>query len=288
MAASEGTSVPAFEDIEFPDSMPASPTQAEDDYYDYDDMSVHYDLSFETYSYGASLPDDDPIKAWLEKKYNVTLKLETVATTDQQTFISTAFASGDAPDVITLDSKETGFMLGEQGLLVDGKDMYPYMPQTRKFVTNTLLQYSTMDDEMCIRDRVCTAGTSDIPVAEEAALTAEFFGSKVDRIFDVGVAGIHRLISRTEEIREANCVIAVAGMEGARGSVVAGLVENPVIAVPTSVGYGASFGGVSALLTMLNSCAEGMATVNIDNGFGAGYMANQINHLAVRANKKEA
>lgn len=146
VAASEGTSVPAFEDIEFPDSMPASPTQAEDDYYDYDDMSVHYDLSFETYSYGASLPDDDPIKAWLEKKYNVTLKLETVATTDQQTFISTAFASGDAPDVITLDSKETGFMLGEQGLLVDGKDMYPYMPQTRKFVTNTLLQYSTMDD----------------------------------------------------------------------------------------------------------------------------------------------
>ena len=111
VAASEGTSVPAFEDIEFPDSMPASPTQAEDDYYDYDDMSVHYDLSFETYSYGASLPDDDPIKAWLEKKYNVTLKLETVATTDQQTFISTAFASGDAPDVITLDSKETGFML---------------------------------------------------------------------------------------------------------------------------------------------------------------------------------
>lgn len=135
---------------------------------------------------------------------------------------------------------------------------------------------------------VCTAGTSDIPVAEEAALTAEFFGSRVDRIFDVGVAGIHRLLARTEEIRKANCVVAVAGMEGALGSVMAGLVENPVIAVPTSVGYGASFGGVSALLTMLNSCAEGMATVNIDNGFGAGYMANQINHLAVGARKKEA
>ena len=128
----------------------------------------------------------------------------------------------------------------------------------------------------------------DIPVAEEAALTAEFFGSRVDRIFDVGVAGIHRLLARTEEIRKANCVVAVAGMEGALGSVMAGLVENPVIAVPTSVGYGASFGGVSALLTMLNSCAEGMATVNIDNGFGAGYMANQINHLAVGAGKKEA
>lgn len=134
---------------------------------------------------------------------------------------------------------------------------------------------------------VCTAGTSDIPVAEEAALTAEFLGSKVERIFDVGVAGIHRLLSKTEEIRKANCVVAVAGMEGALGSVLAGLVENPVVAVPTSVGYGASFGGVSALLTMLNSCAEGMAVVNIDNGFGAGYMANQINHLAVGAGERQ-
>ena len=134
---------------------------------------------------------------------------------------------------------------------------------------------------------VCTGGTSDIPVAEEAALTAEFFGSRVERIFDVGVAGIHRLLSKAEEIRKANCVVAVAGMEGALGSVVAGLVENPVIAVPTSIGYGASFHGVSALLTMLNSCAEGLAVVNIDNGFGAGYMANQINHLAVKAAKEE-
>lgn len=128
---------------------------------------------------------------------------------------------------------------------------------------------------------VCTAGTSDIPVAEEAAVTAEFFGSRVERILDVGVAGIHRLLAKTEEIRRANCVVAVAGMEGALGSVLAGLVENPVVAVPTSVGYGASFKGLSALLTMLNSCAEGMAVVNIDNGFGAGYMANQINHLAI-------
>lgn len=133
---------------------------------------------------------------------------------------------------------------------------------------------------------VCTAGTSDIPVAEEAALTAEFFGSRVDRIYDVGVAGIHRLLSKAEEIRKANCVVAVAGMEGALGSVVAGLVANPVIAVPTSIGYGASFKGVSALLTMLNSCAEGMAVVNIDNGFGAGYMANRINHLAVREERE--
>ncbi len=131
---------------------------------------------------------------------------------------------------------------------------------------------------------VCTGGTADIPVAEEAAQTAEFFGSRVERIYDVGVAGIHRLVSKLETIREANCVIAVAGMEGALGSVVAGLVDKPVIAVPTSVGYGASFGGISALLTMLNSCAEGLAVVNIDNGFGAGYISTQINRLAIFEN----
>lgn len=128
---------------------------------------------------------------------------------------------------------------------------------------------------------VCTGGTSDIPVAEEAAQTAEFFGSNVIRIFDVGVAGIHRLLSKVEDIRKANCIIAVAGMEGALGGVVAGLVDKPVIAVPTSIGYGANFGGLSALLTMLNSCAEGLAVVNIDNGFGAGYLATQINRLGV-------
>jgi len=126
---------------------------------------------------------------------------------------------------------------------------------------------------------VCTGGTSDIPVAEEAAQTAEFFGSNVIRIYDVGVAGIHRLLSKIEDIRKANCVIAVAGMEGALGGVIAGLVDIPVIAVPTSIGYGANFGGVSALLTMLNSCAEGLAVVNIDNGFGAGYISTQINRL---------
>lgn len=133
--------------------------------------------------------------------------------------------------------------------------------------------------EGCIA--VCTGGTSDIPVAEEAAQTAEFFGSNVIRIYDVGVAGIHRLLSKVEEIRKANCVIAVAGMEGALGGVMAGLVDKPVIAVPTSIGYGANFGGVSALLTMLNSCAEGLSVVNIDNGFGAGYISTQINRLAV-------
>ncbi|MGN0293442.1 MAG: nickel pincer cofactor biosynthesis protein LarB [Lachnospiraceae bacterium] len=128
---------------------------------------------------------------------------------------------------------------------------------------------------------VCTAGTADIAVAEEAAQTAEFFGSRVERFYDVGVAGIHRLLSKVEEIRSANCIIAVAGMEGALGSVVAGLVDVPVIAVPTSIGYGANMGGVSALLTMINSCANGITVVNIDNGYGAGYVATQINRLAV-------
>ena len=134
---------------------------------------------------------------------------------------------------------------------------------------------------------VCTAGTADIPVAEEAAQTAEYFGAHVDRIFDVGVSGIHRLFSSLDVIQEANCVVAVAGMEGALASVLGGLVDKPVIAVPTSVGYGASMHGLSALLTMINSCANGIAVVNIDNGYGAGYIATQINRLAVIETEEE-
>ncbi|MBQ9244673.1 nickel pincer cofactor biosynthesis protein LarB [bacterium] len=126
---------------------------------------------------------------------------------------------------------------------------------------------------------VCTGGTGDIPVAEEAAATAEFFGSNVKKYYDIGIAGIHRLFDKIDEIKKANVIIAVAGMEGALGGVLAGMVDIPVIAVPTSVGYGSSFHGLSALLTMLNSCAEGMTVVNIDNGFNAGYSANQINRL---------
>lgn len=126
---------------------------------------------------------------------------------------------------------------------------------------------------------VCTAGTADIPVAEEAAQTAEFFGTRVERIYDVGVSGIHRLLSRMEKIQKARCVVAVAGMEGALASVIGGLVDRPVIAVPTSVGYGANFHGVAPLLTMINSCANGISVVNIDNGYGAGYMATQINRI---------
>ncbi|WP_019229415.1 nickel pincer cofactor biosynthesis protein LarB [Sedimentibacter sp. B4] len=129
---------------------------------------------------------------------------------------------------------------------------------------------------------VCTGGTSDIAVAEEAAQTAEFFGSRVMRVYDVGVAGIHRLLSKIEDINKANCIVAVAGMEGALPGVIAGMSDKPVIAVPTSIGYGANFNGLSSLLTMLNSCAEGIAVVNIDNGFGAGYMSTQINRLAVQ------
>ena len=124
---------------------------------------------------------------------------------------------------------------------------------------------------------ICTGGTGDIPVAEEAAETAEFYGSNVKKYYDIGVAGIHRLFDKIDDIRKANVIIAVAGMEGTLGGIIAGLVDVPVIAVPTSVGYGSSFAGLSALLTMLNSCAEGMTVVNIDNGFNAGYSANQIN-----------
>ncbi len=127
---------------------------------------------------------------------------------------------------------------------------------------------------------IATAGTSDIPVAEEAALTAQFLGNEVVRVYDVGVAGLHRLMARLDDIMSATVVIAIAGMEGALASVIGGLSDCPVIAVPTSVGYGASFEGMTALLAMLNSCASGVSVVNIDNGFGAAYVANMINHVS--------
>ncbi len=129
---------------------------------------------------------------------------------------------------------------------------------------------------------VATGGTSDIPVAEEAALTAEVHGNKVIRLYDVGVAGLHRLLSHLDEIMSASVIVAIAGMEGALASVIGGLADCPVIAVPTSVGYGASFNGLSALLSMLNSCASGVSVVNIDNGFGAGYLASMINHMETK------
>lgn len=161
------------------------------------------------------------------------------------------------------------------------------LPDAEYDETSRILKIEKKDKKRIGRIAVCTAGTADIPVAEEAAQTAEFFGSRVDRVYDVGVSGLHRLLARTDTIQEANAVIAVAGMEGALASVIGGLVRNPVIAVPTSVGYGASMHGLSALLTMINSCANGIAVVNIDNGYGAGYIATQINRLAVSPGEKE-
>lgn len=161
------------------------------------------------------------------------------------------------------------------------------IPQAKYDMISKIINIENEEKEKMGCIVVCTGGTSDIPVAEEAAQTAEFFGSNVIRIYDVGVAGIHRLLSKIEQINKANCIVAVAGMEGALGGVIAGLVDKPVIAVPTSIGYGSNFGGLSALLTMLNSCAEGMSVVNIDNGFGAGYMSTQINRMVVNARKGE-
>lgn len=152
--------------------------------------------------------------------------------------------------------------------------LFSYEPQARLGILGGM---PDSDGEGAIA--VACAGTSDLPVAEEAAITAEFLGNRVVRIVDVGVAGIHRLFAHAEELRGARVVIAVAGMEGALASVIGGLVSCPVIAVPTSVGYGAGFGGVAALLSMLNSCASGVSVVNIDNGFGAAYQASLINHL---------
>lgn len=156
------------------------------------------------------------------------------------------------------------------------------LPQVQYDSVSRILKIEKEGKERVGKIAVCTAGTADIPVAEEAAQTAEYFGACVERIYDVGVSGIHRLFSRLDVIQSANCVVAVAGMEGALASVLGGLVSNPVIAVPTSVGYGASMHGLSALLTMINSCANGIAVVNIDNGYGAGFIATQINRLGVK------
>ncbi|MCR5451885.1 MAG: nickel pincer cofactor biosynthesis protein LarB [Lachnospiraceae bacterium] len=159
--------------------------------------------------------------------------------------------------------------------------MYPKLPVKYDPLSRILSIAPEQPRELVGAIAVCSAGTADLPIAEEAAQTAEYFGTKVRCIYDVGVSGIHRLLAQTEELHKVNCVIAVAGMEGALASVIGGLVSVPVIAVPTSVGYGANLGGISALLTMINTCANGVTVVNIDNGYGAGYVATQINRLAV-------
>ena len=176
--------------------------------------------------------------------------------------------------------EENGEVVGTRASIHQYEIVKKKLPQVKYDEVSKILKIEKNDKKLTGRIAVCSAGTADIPVAEEAAQTAEFFGTYVDRIYDVGVSGLHRLLSKMEVIQKANCVVAVAGMEGALASVLGGLVKNPVIAVPTSVGYGASMGGLSALLTMINSCANGVTVVNIDNGFGAGYVATQINRLA--------
>ena len=178
-------------------------------------------------------------------------------------------------------------MLGSRASLHQYEIVQEVLPQVQYDELSRILKVEKEGKLRTGKIAVCTAGTADIPVAEEAAQTAEYFGAYVERIYDVGVSGLHRLLARLDVIQSANCVVAVAGMEGALASVLGGLVSNPVIAVPTSVGYGASMNGLSALLTMINSCANGIAVVNIDNGFGAGYMATQINRLGVRGKGEE-
>ena len=169
------------------------------------------------------------------------------------------------------------------------KALKPFLP--KKAIYNKQGQILVIRNKKLIAKKglitIVTAGTSDIPIAEEAAATADLLGSKVETIFDVGVAGLHRLLDNIKKINQARVIIVVAGMEGALASVVGGLMSQPIIAVPTSVGYGTSFGGISALLTMLNSCATGIAVVNIDNGFGAGCIAHRINILGKETLKNE-
>lgn len=178
--------------------------------------------------------------------------------------------------------EQDGEVFGTRATLHQYEVVREKYPQVQYDPLSKIIKIEKKDKKRIGKIAVCTAGTADIPVAEEAAQTAEYFGTCVERIYDVGVSGIHRLLSQLDVIQEANCVVAVAGMEGALASVLGGLVDKPVIAVPTSVGYGASLNGLSALLTMINSCANGIAVVNIDNGYGAGYMATQINRLAVK------
>lgn len=175
---------------------------------------------------------------------------------------------------------------GEKSVLITrmSKEAYEYVSKEVPIFYDKLSKVGIAGERLPNENKIgkiviATGGTSDIPVAEEAALTAEFYGSNVFRLYDVGVSGVHRLINSMDELATAKVVVAVAGMEGALASVVGGMVDCPVIAVPTSVGYGANFGGLSALLSMLNSCASGVSVVNIDNGFGAGYLANMINKI---------
>jgi NCAIR mutase (PurE)-related protein len=200
-------------------------------------------------------------------------------------FPEVIFGSGKTPEQVV--GIATSILEREQRLLVtriNGQHARALRRKFKRAVHHELARCVTIEKSPLPKRpgtiAVLCAGTSDLPVAEEAAVTSDIMGNHVERIHDVGVAGLHRLLRRLELVQSANVIIAVAGMEGALPSVVAGLVSRPVIAVPTSVGYGASFGGLAALLGMLNSCGSGVTVVNIDNGFGAGYAASQINALA--------
>ena len=201
-------------------------------------------------------------------------------------FAEVIFCSGKADDhLIRIVGKlyeEEGEVFGTRASEEQYEMLRKIYPELQYDKISRIIKIEKDGKEKAGKIAVCTAGTADIAVAEEAAQTAEYFGSNVERIYDVGVSGLHRLLSRLDQIQSANCVIAIAGMEGALASVIGGLVDKPVIAVPTSVGYGANMHGLSALLTMINSCANGIAVVNIDNGYGAGYMATQINRLGVK------
>lgn len=201
-------------------------------------------------------------------------------------FAEVVFCSGKADEhLLHIYQKlyeEEGEVFGTRASKEQYELIRTVLPQIEYDAISRILKLEKKGKKRIGKIAVCTAGTADIPVAEEAAQTAEYFGSNVERIYDVGVSGIHRLMSRLDIIQSANCVVAVAGMEGALASVLGGLVDKPVIAVPTSVGYGANLNGLSALLTMINSCANGIAVVNIDNGYGAGYIATQINRLGVK------
>lgn len=181
--------------------------------------------------------------------------------------------------------EKNGEVLGTRASAAQFEVVKAVLPEVRYDAVSRLLTIQSEEKKQTGNIIVCSAGTADIPVAQEAAGTAEFFGCRVRRIFDAGVSGLHRLLAEESVLKAADCVIAVAGMEGALPSVIGGLVSVPVIAVPTSVGYGASFGGMAALLTMINSCANGVSVVNIDNGYGAGYIASQIKRLAERGNE---
>lgn len=178
--------------------------------------------------------------------------------------------------------EEEGEVLGTRATSEQFELIRRQYPQVEFDPISHIIKIEKKDKKHIGKIAICSAGTADIPVAEEAAQTAEYFGSNVERIYDIGVSGLHRMLYKLDTIQSANCVVAVAGMEGALASVLGGLVDKPVIAVPTSIGYGASMHGLSALLTMINSCANGIAVVNIDNGYGAGYMATQINRLGVK------